>query len=354
VMSDSFDRLLARTERRDAAPAGACPDAGMLAAYLDATLTPAERAAVEAHAADCPRCALQLATIVRLEDESGHPRHAPVPDWQRRLFWVVPAATAVVVVAIYVAGPALVRTSAPPPSPAVQHARANDNLVPGPSSQSAQPSAMDSPLAPVEADAELLSTPRERTLPRSAAKVAPSRQTFEDRVDPLQQRAEVAEQKQEPATIAKSRAYATSAPAAPPAAFEAAAKRVSEDAGAADAFAARSIVRSPGGRVLWRTQGSHIERSTDAGRTWSTEAAPAVAGFTMGAAPSDVVCWLAAPSGDVLRRDEAGTWRTVTPSPRRAIARIEAAGSADATVVALDGTVLRTVDGGQHWSEPAR
>jgi hypothetical protein len=326
----------------------------MLAAYLDATLAPAERAAVEAHAADCPRCALQLATIVRLEDESGHPRHAPVPHWWRRLFWVVPAATAVLVVAIYVAGPALVRRPAPPPSPAVRHPTANDNLVRSPSPQSVQPSAMDSPHAPVEPAAEPLSTARERTLPRSAAKVAPSRQTFEDRVDPLQQRAEVAEQKQEPATIAKSRAYATSAPAAPPAAFEAAAKRVSEDAGAADAFAARSIVRSPGGRVLWRTQGSHIERSTDAGRTWSTEAAPAVAGFTMGAAPSDVVCWLAAPSGDVLRRDEAGTWRTVTPSPRRAIARIEAAGSADATVVALDGTVLRTVDGGQHWSEPAR
>ena len=114
-MSDSFENLLARTERRDAAPAGVCPDAEVLAAYLDATLTPTERADVEAHTADCARCALQLATLVRLEDVSGTPQHAPVRRWWPRLAWMVPAATAVLVGAVYLALPSTFLRSAAPP-----------------------------------------------------------------------------------------------------------------------------------------------------------------------------------------------------------------------------------------------
>jgi Putative zinc-finger len=114
-MSDSFDNLLARTEHRDTAPAGPCPDAEVLAAYLDATLTPAERDRVEAHAADCGRCALQLGTVVRLEDVSGAPQHAPVRRWSPRLAWMVPAVTAVLVGAVYVALPSRGVAPAPPP-----------------------------------------------------------------------------------------------------------------------------------------------------------------------------------------------------------------------------------------------
>ena len=327
----------------------------MLAAYLDATLAPAERAAVEAHAADCPRCALQLATIVRLEDESGHPRHAPVPHWWRRLLWLVPAATAVLVAAIYVARTAPAPKAAPTPSREAQHPTANE--VPSPSAQSGRADSSLLERVTVEPPAEPLSAARNQMLSRSAAKAARSPQTSEDKVDAFQRRAEVTHQKEEPAAMAESRVYDASAPgpAAPPSTLAAtAAKRVAGDAGAANAFAANTIVPAATGRVLWRIAGSHIERSTDAGRTWVIEPSASVEGFTMGAAPSDVVCWLAAPWGDVLRRDEGGTWRNVTPSPRLAIARIEAAGNTEATVVAVDGTVRRTVDGGQHWSDPAR
>ena len=78
-MSDNFDRLLVRAERRDRHVRGTCPDAAVLAAYLDGTLASGDRATLEAHAADCSRCALQLATIVRLEDEARESRPAPAP-----------------------------------------------------------------------------------------------------------------------------------------------------------------------------------------------------------------------------------------------------------------------------------
>src|SRR5215212_2728063 len=115
-MSDSFDRLLARTEGRNTVGEGPCPDADVLAAYLDATLSVAERVSIEAHAADCARCALVLATVVRLEDESGDPRHAVAPRWWPRIAWIVPAAAAVLVAAIYAATPPPALRGAPSPA----------------------------------------------------------------------------------------------------------------------------------------------------------------------------------------------------------------------------------------------
>src|SRR5215212_6308315 len=134
-MSDSFDRLLARTEGRNTVGEGPCPDADVLAAYLDATLSVAERVSIEAHAADCARCALVLATVVRLEDESGDPRHAVAPRWWPRIAWIVPAAAAVLVAAIYVATPRLALRSAPSPAASTEPVAAAQAPVPVPPAQ---------------------------------------------------------------------------------------------------------------------------------------------------------------------------------------------------------------------------
>jgi photosystem II stability/assembly factor-like uncharacterized protein len=112
----------------------------------------------------------------------------------------------------------------------------------------------------------------------------------------------------------------------------------------------RFLVRSPDGRVLWRVTGTGIERSADGGSTWMAEHAPAAAHVTVGAAPSGHVCWLGTESGKVLRRNEAGRWRDVSPSPRAPIARIESTAVLEATVVHADGTTLTTVDGGRTWT----
>jgi hypothetical protein len=346
-MSDSFDRLLARTERHDAAPPGHCPDAGVLAAYLDSTLAPAERSAVEAHAADCARCALQLATIARLEDESGHPQHA-VRRWRPRWTWVVPAAAAVLVAGIYVALPGRA------PSPA----------APPPAEQAADRVASDeqggaAPLAAAPSEGQLARRARAGT-PSAAgtARKEPSTAApAEIQVPEQQLRDEVQSDAFASTESRVARAAEMSAPAAPPAVtIDAAAKQVETGAGAADArVGAPLVIAAPGARVRWRVMGSRIERSTDGGRTWGAERAPSAAGVIMGTAPSEEVCWLVARSGQVLRRDPAGEWHDVTPFPRRDTARIESTGPAVATVIAPDGGAVTTVDGGQHWSpEPPR
>ena len=78
------------------------------------------------------------------------------------------------------------------------------------------------------------------------------------------------------------------------------------------------VVRSPDARVQWRIVGDRIERSTDGGRTWDVEPAPALEAVTMGAAPSVDVCWVAGASGQVLRRTEDGHLgrRLTVPAPR--------------------------------------
>ena len=90
---ESLDPLLRRTLRtRDAtSPEKACLDAETLAAWSDGSLTAAERATAEAHAADCDRCLAVLAAIVKTS-----PAPAPAqPSWLS-MRWLVPLATAAV------------------------------------------------------------------------------------------------------------------------------------------------------------------------------------------------------------------------------------------------------------------
>ena len=58
-----------------------CPDAEALTAYLDGTLDPAEREAVETHLADCASCRESLAdTITFLEEEEARAAVEPAPS----------------------------------------------------------------------------------------------------------------------------------------------------------------------------------------------------------------------------------------------------------------------------------
>lgn len=47
----------------DNAPSGGCPDAVTLAAYLDGMLTGPELARLDAHIAQCPQCASDVAEL---------------------------------------------------------------------------------------------------------------------------------------------------------------------------------------------------------------------------------------------------------------------------------------------------
>lgn len=360
-MSDSFDNLLARTEHRDTAPAGPCPDAEVLAAYLDATLTPAERDRVEAHAADCGRCALQLGTVVRLEDVSGAPQHAPVRRWSPRLAWMVPAVTAVLVGAVYVALPSRGVAPAPPPQqrpasdepaelkereashpPALRDRLEERNYSVVPPTSTAAPSAKSIPSASPAPAPPTDARPR-RSEPAATEAASPTNAAAPDatlRTGELQRRSD-------------------GHPAAPPPEAD-----VRVDAGSSDRTTLVGqlratekgadlrlplVVRSPDARVQWRVVEDHIQRTTDAGRTWGTEPAPAPEAITMGAAPSPEACWMAGAHGQVLRRTDDGTWVDVSPAPRISIVRLDVSSSLEAAVVRPDGTAVKTADGGRTW-----
>jgi hypothetical protein len=363
VMSDSFDNLLARTEHRDTAPAGPCPDAEVLAAYLDATLTPAERDGVEAHAADCGRCALQLGTVVRLEDVSGAPQHAPVRRWSPRLAWMVPAVTAVLVGAVYVALPSRGVAPEPPAPPPAQRPASNERAELK-QREASNPPALNDRLE--ESNYRVLpppstAPPSAKSLPSAARAPAP--------------RTNAPPGEREPAAT---EGASTRNSAAPDAALTTGELRrrsfgqstapseadVRVDAGSADrstrveqlrAAEERAdlplplVVRSPAARVQWRVVEQAIQRSTDAGRTWGAEPAPPAEAITMGAAPSPEVCWMAGADGQVLRRSEDGTWVDVSPAPRISIVRLDVSTSLEAAVIRPDGTALKTADGGRTW-----
>ena len=70
-MPDPFDRLLERTMKAGARTAEPCPPADTLAAFVDGSLSAAERAAIERHAADCQLCAEHLALLSSLEPVSS-------------------------------------------------------------------------------------------------------------------------------------------------------------------------------------------------------------------------------------------------------------------------------------------
>jgi hypothetical protein len=367
-MSDSFERLLARTERQPKGPANLCPDPGVLAAYLDATLSPAERTAIEGHVADCARCALQLATVVRLEDESGQPQHAPASRWRPALAWLVPAATAALVAAIYVALPAPAERPAFRDGTTTADDRTINGSQAGPAKQAPPPQEEDA-RANARDEAAQRRVPRTSSQPIDAGARRPNVDTRPE--DVLTREASPRERNAFAVNRAEPRAKAeeTRVPAAPlgPAAPDSAesigaagaagsAEQLSETQGAARrprgesvAPTAPLIVRAPGARVRWRVSRSRIERSTDDGGTWATEQAPPFEQITMAAAPSPEICWLASPSGQVLRRNEAGTWLDVSPSPRLAIDRLDSTAPLDATVLRPDGTRDSSVDGGLTW-----
>ena len=112
----SIERLLRALPRSGgrASHDDSCPDAETLAALADRTLAEAVRRDIEMHVADCDRCQMLTAALVRTEGLVRTGAEASrVPSWKRRAFnWLVPAAAAATAVALWVIVPGQ-RTSAP-------------------------------------------------------------------------------------------------------------------------------------------------------------------------------------------------------------------------------------------------
>ena len=141
----SIERLLRALPRSGGGTSHdeSCPDAETLAALADNTLLSAVRREIETHVADCDRCQMVTAALVRAESIPAG-QTADVRAWKRRVVnWLVPAAAAATAVALWVIVPGQrsslpeesgvdLRSAAPAPPPAVANSQTGETLrVPG-------------------------------------------------------------------------------------------------------------------------------------------------------------------------------------------------------------------------------
>jgi hypothetical protein len=312
---DTLHRLLERSARPrgDVRPPGVCLEAETLAAWTDGSLSPVERTAVEAHAADCERCLAVLAAIAKT---TPPPSAARRPSWLS-VRWLAPITAAAVAITTWVIVQEPTRPVSPPAPPSTQ---AVDAVTP--SDPAAEPerdapaAAAANPLArKAESDAAS-KTLRDQTKSRQAAKV--------------------------PAV-----GGVTAAPS-PPARAEAQQERF--QAAARDALGASALIVSPDPNVRWRLAGRDVERSTDGGRTWQLQPTGSAIELLAGAAPAPAVCWIVGRRGLVLLSTDGATWRRlVFPDTTADLVGVAARDGLDATVTAADGRRYRTIDAGKTW-----
>ncbi|HZB24888.1 MAG TPA: hypothetical protein VE379_02070, partial [Vicinamibacterales bacterium] len=306
--NDRFDRPLARAARPHGGDVtAACLNAETLAAWTDGSLRPAERAAAEAHAADCGRCLELLATMAKTEPPPSVTSRAP---WFS-VRWLVPLTTAAAVV---VTALVLVRDPGIVPAPEVQKtAPAPASPVPTP----VVPSAAETKEDAFEArrDRDQRKDVREKKEAGNTPAPLADNAASKPATDALaRQRAESpgAAATQAPQAKAAQAPAAQAAQPPPPSAaapqtFKAEAARENVDQLQARRAMTAGVIASPDPAVQWRFSGRSIERTVNGGRTWTTQAT-ATAELLAGAAPAPGICWIVGRSGLVMLTRAGQTW----------------------------------------------
>ena len=345
TMPDPFDRVLRDAARRGRS-VGVCPDAAMLAAYVDDGLTPAERREFESHAAGCAACQEHLALLGAVSVESRAPEAAR--SWFPRWAWLVPAATAVIVAAVWIRVPEqsvtdqlAPRTSQPLPAPASiaeAPASANEEAKPG-----ASPGPPRSLPAPVEAKRK-----RDEAVPEKAAAAAPPPPLGVAPAAPPPAFAQDAVREQE--KVEARDLLAAESPAKEAEGGQRAAREMAPLAKSRDDSSALTapMVVSASSRESFRALGNRIERSTDDGKTWQ----PAMTmpdGMFTAAACARGVCWFGTSDGRIERRVRGGFAGSILPV-REPVVTIVPSDSASALVTLAGGRSFRTTDSGATWT----
>jgi hypothetical protein len=373
-MSESFDRALRAAARRGR-EAGVCPDAATLAAYADNGLSAAERARLDAHAADCATCLQHLALLGAVSVERGEPAE-PARSWLGRWGWLVPVATALLVVAVWVRMPernAAVEVEGDEVARVAprEQARLEDDArapaapparfepAPGAASPASQPpsgAAQAGKLARSNEARQKAAAPAAPPAPAAGGFAAPpapaaSAQGASRRDQPLLGQAAPA-----PAGVAASE-QAAPAPATEAVAAADALKEEVRVAPSRDAALRKSVTASPAPLLArasatewYRVTGRRIERSADGGTTWRDVLTDARAPITAVACAPAGPCWFGSADGEVLRPTPDGFARGSLPV-RLPVAAIVPGGGSVAVVSVQDGRRYRTTDGGATWTQ---
>jgi Putative zinc-finger len=369
-MTELPDRLLrdALDHTASAAPSPACVDPGSLAAWADGTMTSADRATLEAHAAGCARCLALLAAMTRTEPQPT------APAWWRRspIAWLLPLAAMTAGLVIVVRLAVLEQRSAASLPTTAARAVAPPRLgAAQPAATPAQPpQASVAPRAPaptsrqkhepVEDDARRAAPASREAAAKNAAAptdAAPAPAAVPTPAAPAPPAGGLAA----PASAGAALAPAPQAPL--DAVTSAAGTQVAGGRGGAGAFAARIaakaagdasrapiVITSPDRDSVWRIVGGTVEHTADGGATWQPQAVGAATSIRAGAAPEARVCWLAGAAGVVLRTIDGTTWTRMTfPEPADLVA-IQASDASHATVTDAAGRRFATNDGGATWT----
>ena len=373
----NFERAL-RSAARRGRTVGVCPDAAILAAYVDRSVSDDERSAIEAHVVGCMACTEQLALLAAL-DVPGD-QTAPTPSFDlgaliRKWGWLVPAMTAVVVIAVWLRssdGGSAVRPTTMAQR-TVASAPAEQRAEPAPSGREGTPSnaaelqtkrdasdrdsrlkaaarlGVAAPVSTVTDAAKPASPPPPVEAEEKSDRLA-ERNLADEKDKEVAQRQDYAAAPQPPPSAAASPATASDAPVdalakaapAPPAGSAAVGGRMRKMA------LQESVAVAP---VLVRTTGGRIERSTDSGLSWTTEHTGLSDHIQVTLCPTRTACWLGADTGAVYVRNGQGQWmRRAVPPPAAPVQAIAAIDDQHATVELSDGRRYITADGGVTWT----
>lgn len=104
--------------------------------------------------------------------------------------------------------------------------------------------------------------------------------------------------------------------------------------------------------IRWRLMpDGRLARSADDGATWSVVAFDSPISIAAASAPSALVCWVVDSNGVVWRSTDGATFQRTPASVDALLVSVHATDAVQATVVADDGRVFITTDGGARWRE---
>ena len=316
-----------------------CVDAETLGAWADGGLNAMQMASVELHVSTCARCQAVVGATARSAPAVAV-AESPFRFWK---WWLAPIAATAAAVTIWMVVPEERRIAEAPPPVAAPVAPAEPSRETfAQSKDQAIPSAASSP-KPAAADETLDRTQRANT-------PAGTRDDRRERAAEFAEKREAnlgAKQDADAGKLSQDKnSFGAVAPAAAPASAPAAAEL--QKSGRL-AFAPIEIV-SPNPAIRWRIFGGALERSEDAGTTWT----PLVGGgdsVTGGTAPAASICWLIGRAGLVMVTADGVTFARVPLPERVDLTGITATDARTATVTTADGRRFRTDDSGRNWRQ---
>ena len=329
VDPDRFERMLARSLPRQSQSDERCPDPEEIAAFSEHSLTASEYEAVEAHVSTCATCQAHLVALVRTTDvgrESAAATGSVPTAWWLDWRWLAPLASAAVVLLAVWA---------------------------------IEPSSVTEPSAPMfsDSDAQSAAVAEEATLGSVARETVTPEVVGPQEAEPAPPPLEENRQRQE--TVARNETAAPleqpereATPAEAEVALDEAVATVTQSPGIS-ADTTRDRIDTPGAGT---TPSDTAERAA-ATQTFAARASAARGNIALDQtdgpvvfAPGRRVVWRVTSDGTIDRSIDGGdTWIQQLATTDAELTGGSATSESVCWLVGRSGTILRTVDGGTTW-----